>query len=199
MTGPVEAYMIHDYAEARRRLHNGTSKISSENNAQLILLVEETRKLRADITILQHRIEELSSPHFRNTPLGPIGIIINMLTKHENITKLDLLSERRTKHLVYVRHMGFWLCRECTKRSLPEIGRLFGGRDHTTVMNGCDKISRLIQEDAVLARRLDWYQGQFKRLTADTLFTKAPECLLPAEPLEEFEGSKSERPLATAL
>ena len=36
-------------------------------------------------------------------------------------------------------------------------------------------------------------------IQADRVLTKAPECLFPAEPLEEFEGSKSERPLATAL
>lgn len=56
----------------------------------------------------------------------------------------ELLSKRRTKPLTTYRHIAMYLCRKHLEESLEEIGEKFGGRDHSTVMNGCDKITRLI-------------------------------------------------------
>ena len=62
--------------------------------------------------------------------------------------KLDeLLAKKRTRNVVYPRQIAMYLCREMTDNSLPRIGELFGGRDHTTVIHAYEKISRERTED----------------------------------------------------
>ena len=56
-------------------------------------------------------------------------------------------GQRRSRSIVYPRHVAMYLCRELTDSSLPKIGRDFGGRDHTTVINATSNITRLIRED----------------------------------------------------
>lgn len=62
-----------------------------------------------------------------------------------NITVDEILSKRRTKPLTIYRHIAMYLCRKLLEDSLEEIGEKFGGRDHSTVMNGCDKVCKLIE------------------------------------------------------
>ena len=57
----------------------------------------------------------------------------------------EILSKRRTKPLTTYRHIAMYLCRKLLEDSLEEIGEKFGGRDHSTVMNGCDKVCSLIE------------------------------------------------------
>ncbi len=59
----------------------------------------------------------------------------------------ELLSKRRTKPLTTYRHIAMYLCRKLLEDSLEEIGDKFGGRDHSTVMNGCDKICKILETD----------------------------------------------------
>lgn len=62
------------------------------------------------------------------------------------ISLLDLISNRRPVALTHARHMAMYLCKKLTLKSLPEIGRHFGGKDHSTVTNGVDNITRDIAE-----------------------------------------------------
>lgn len=54
----------------------------------------------------------------------------------------QMISDRRSKHLVVPRQHAMWAIREYTKLSLPAIGRVLGGRDHTTVLHGCRQHER---------------------------------------------------------
>ena len=63
------------------------------------------------------------------------------------ITLQELVGQRRSRVIVYPRHVAMYLCRELTDKSLPKIGDRFGGRDHTTVINATSNITRLIRED----------------------------------------------------
>ncbi len=62
----------------------------------------------------------------------------------------DLLSPRRTRAIARPRQMAMALCKELTEHSLPEIGKAFGGRDHTTVLHACRKIEALCATDGRL-------------------------------------------------
>lgn len=64
---------------------------------------------------------------------------------HYRIPTQDMIGERRTKEIVRARQVAMCLARRLTLRSLTEIGRYFGGRDHTTVLHGANKIERLAQ------------------------------------------------------
>lgn len=63
------------------------------------------------------------------------------------VRPIDMVSRRRYRRIARPRQVAMYLSREFTKNSLPEIGRRFGGRDHTTVMHALDVIERLLKDD----------------------------------------------------
>lgn len=67
-----------------------------------------------------------------------------------NVDVGDMLSARRTKNIVKPRHVAYYLCKKLTLKSYPEIGRRFGGRDHTTAISGIRKIETLRKTDEQL-------------------------------------------------
>ena len=67
----------------------------------------------------------------------------------------DLLSSRRTANVVRPRQIAMYLAKMLTPRSLPEIGRRFGGRDHTTVLHAVRKIEALVDGDKALAEEIE--------------------------------------------
>jgi len=81
--------------------------------------------------------------------------VLRAVTGHFNVSRADLLSSRRHKSVVYPRQVGMYLAKTLTTRSLPEIGRKFGGRDHTTVLHAVRKIERLVGEDVVVRNSVD--------------------------------------------
>ena len=72
--------------------------------------------------------------------------MIDTVAKHYQVDEKDLLGRKRTREIVLPRQIAMYLAKELTQKSLPEIGDLFGGRDHTTVMYAHKKISQLIAE-----------------------------------------------------
>lgn len=80
--------------------------------------------------------------------------IQQVVCKHYNISKADLLSASRARNLVWPRQIAMYLSKVMTPRSLPEIGKRFGGRDHTTVLHAVRKIDKQSQSDASLRRDL---------------------------------------------
>ncbi len=73
------------------------------------------------------------------------------VAEHYNIRLADMIGPRRVRVLTRPRQVAMYLCKQLTQRSLPEIGRRFGGRDHTTVMHGVRRIEELSQKDAQIA------------------------------------------------
>ncbi len=75
--------------------------------------------------------------------------------EHYGMKQADLISERRNRSIARPRQAAMWLAKQLTTRSLPDIGRRFGGRDHTTVLHAVRRIEALRAEDAQLARDLE--------------------------------------------
>jgi chromosomal replication initiator protein len=75
----------------------------------------------------------------------------------------DLKSKRRSKTLVHPRQIAMYLCRELTDASYPEIGRLFGGKDHTTIMHACRQITKAKESDGALNQTLDGLKEKILR------------------------------------
>jgi chromosomal replication initiator protein len=88
--------------------------------------------------------------------LGRIKIddILKIVGRHYNVARTDLLSPRRARAVVVPRQIGMYLAKKLTARSLPEIGRRFGGRDHSTVLHAVRKIDEQIKGDEKLAREV---------------------------------------------
>ncbi len=89
-----------------------------------------------------------------------IDEIIRKVADHYNLRMSDLLSARRARQVARPRQVAMFLAKTLTSRSLPDIGRRFGGRDHTTVIHAVRKIEELratdgqIAEDVELLRRM---------------------------------------------
>ncbi len=81
--------------------------------------------------------------------------IQRIVAKHYQVSRADVLSSRRTQTVVRPRQVAMYLSKQLTLRSLPEIGRRFGGRDHTTVLHAVRKIDELVKTDATLADEVE--------------------------------------------
>ncbi len=81
-----------------------------------------------------------------------IDDILKIVGRHYNVAKADLLSPRRSRTVVVPRQIGMYLAKKLTSRSLPEIGRRFGGRDHSTVLHAVRKIDEQVRVDEKLAK-----------------------------------------------
>ena len=89
--------------------------------------------------------------------------IQKLVATHFNVSRADILSSRRTANVVRPRQIAMYLSKIMTPRSLPEIGRRFGGRDHTTVLHAVRKIEGLVSKDSTLNEELEL----FKRLLSE--------------------------------
>ncbi len=81
--------------------------------------------------------------------------IQRVVARHYNVSRQELVSNRRTRVIVKPRQIAMYLAKTLTPRSFPEIGRRFGGRDHTTVLHAVRKIEELIGGDTKLSHEVE--------------------------------------------
>ncbi len=81
--------------------------------------------------------------------------ILRIVSRHYKVPRNDLLSSRRSRDVVRPRQIAMYLAKALTSRSLPEIGRRFGGRDHTTVLHSVRKVEQMIKDDGELAQEIE--------------------------------------------
>ncbi len=98
-------------------------------------------------------IRDLVRPH--EPKRVKIEDIQKLVASHYSVTRADILSSRRTATVVKPRQIAMYLAKTLTLRSLPEIGRRFGGRDHTTVLHAVRKIEGLSHADRALNDELE--------------------------------------------
>ena len=108
-----------------------------------------------DMTV--ERVEEYLGHLIRNGEPKRVRVedIQRVVARHYNVPRTELLSNRRTRVIVKPRQVAMYLAKTMTPRSLPEIGRRFGGRDHTTVLHAVRKIEGQIGGDAKLAQEME--------------------------------------------
>lgn len=104
-------------------------------NGQIVIVGEK------EIVEARATFERLST----GTDRPRIEQIQRAVCERFKVARNDLLSSRRTANVVHPRQIAMYLAKTMTLKSLPEIGRRFGGRDHTTVLHAVRKMSRLVQ------------------------------------------------------
>ena len=121
--------------------------------------------LLGDLTENLLRIKEQIEDHKNRkvTTDDEIKNIIKSVAKYHDIKVSDIKSKRRTRDISVPRQIAMFLCREHTKSSLPEIGRQFGGKDHTTVLFAYKKISNLIKENNELKASIQEILGLIEK------------------------------------
>ncbi|MDR1559559.1 MAG: chromosomal replication initiator protein DnaA [Clostridiales bacterium] len=76
-----------------------------------------------------------------------VEYIQQMVASYYGVSMADINSRKRTQNIVFPRHVAMYLSRKLIDVSLPMIGKIFGGRDHATVIHGCEKIDEMAQND----------------------------------------------------
>lgn len=93
-------------------------------------------------------------------PRNMMDRTIREVCEHYKITRLDIISQRRTKNVLKPRQVAMYLIKQLSVRSLPEIGRAFGGKDHTTIWHAVRKIEGLVESDACLAAEIEYLKAK---------------------------------------
>jgi len=97
-------------------------------------------------------------------PKMPLHRAARIVCDHYGVSWAVLVSGRRRADLVLPRHVLFYLCRDVAKISLPRIGYMFGGRDHTTILHATRKIKKQMTRDRELFAAIwdmsDRYHGE---------------------------------------
>jgi chromosomal replication initiator protein len=106
----------------------------------------------------------LSSQYPEDSRPVTVESVQRVVADYFSLSVDELRSERRTQTIVFPRQVAMYLSRELTDMSLPQIGRLFGGRDHTTIHYGHDKIAKRIKEDRSLYNLVQELTATIRRL-----------------------------------
>ncbi|MGN1319418.1 MAG: chromosomal replication initiator protein DnaA [Lachnospirales bacterium] len=110
---------------------------------RIIAYAKVTNKI-IDVSLAEEAVKDIIKSQRTNIS---VEYIQDVVANYYKITVDELKSKRRTKPLTIYRHIAMYLCRKFLDDSLEIIGKKFGGRDHSTVMNGCDKVCALIESD----------------------------------------------------
>ena len=89
-----------------------------------------------------------------------IDLIQSIVCKFFKISKNEMLSALRSRYLVRPRQTAIYLAKILTSKSLPEIGREFSNRDHTTIIHSVNTIERLKKNDTELSNNIDHLKNQ---------------------------------------
>ncbi|EHD14826.1 chromosomal replication initiator protein dnaA [Commensalibacter intestini A911] len=100
----------------------------------------------------QEVLHDILKSHERRVTIEEIQ---RKVAEHCNIRQTDMTSARRARAVARPRQIAMFLAKQLTSRSLPEIGRKFGNRDHTTVMHAISRISELIEKDSAFAEDVE--------------------------------------------
>jgi chromosomal replication initiator protein len=148
---PVLDYLARSITHNGRDLEGAINRLlaHSKLNAQPVTLEMAEREVR-----------DLIRP--QEPKRIKIEDIQRVVARQYNVSRSDLLSSRRTANVVRPRQVAMYLAKTLTLRSLPEIGRRFGGRDHTTVLHAVRKIEALVAKDTALSEEVESLKRQLQ-------------------------------------
>jgi chromosomal replication initiator protein len=139
----VMEFLAHKITTNVRELEGALNRLVAHANLfGRAITLESTQEVLHDILRAQDRrvtIEEIQK----------------RVAEYFKIRLTDMSSARRARQVARPRQVAMYLAKQITQRSLPEIGRRFGNRDHTTVMHACSRVSELIGRDAALAEDVE--------------------------------------------
>lgn len=144
VTPEVATYVAHAIVTNGRDLDGAANRLLAHSTLSGTTLTIETAEAAIrDLVRLREpkrvRIEDIQK----------------LVAARYNVSRADILSERRTAAVVKPRQIAMYLSKSLTLRSLPEIGRRFGGRDHTTVLHAVRKIEKALGDDRTLTDEVE--------------------------------------------
>jgi len=142
---------------ARTITHNGRDLEGAINR---LLAHSKLNATAVTLEMAEREVRDLVRP--QEPKRVKIEDIQRVVARQYNVSRSDLLSSRRTANVVRPRQVAMYLAKTLTLRSLPEIGRRFGGRDHTTVLHAVRKIEALVARDVALSDEVDLLKRQLQ-------------------------------------
>jgi chromosomal replication initiator protein len=139
----IMEFLAHKITSNVRELEGALNRIGAH-----------TQLVRRDLTLetAQELLQDLLRASERRVTIDEIQ---KKVAEHFNIKMAEMTSSRRARIVARPRQVAMYLAKQLTSRSLPEIGRKFGGRDHTTVMHAVRKIEELTRSDRALAEDVE--------------------------------------------
>lgn len=140
----VKDYIAKNIKSSIRELEGALTKISA------------FAKLSASpitVSFAEETLKDLISPDAVRE-LTP-EVIIDIVAEHFNIKPDDIISQKRNAEIVYPRQIAMYICRQMLPITVQAIGKAFGNRDHTTILHGSEKISKLVTTDASVKATVD--------------------------------------------
>jgi chromosomal replication initiator protein len=148
--------VVLDYL-ARTITHNGRDLEGAINR---LLAHSKLNNQPVTLEMAEREVRDLIRP--QEPKRIKIEDIQRVVARQYNVSRSDLLSSRRTANVVRPRQVAMYLAKTLTLRSLPEIGRRFGGRDHTTVLHAVRKIEALVAKDIALSEEVESLKRQLQ-------------------------------------
>jgi chromosomal replication initiator protein len=148
---PVLVFIAKSVTHNGRDLEGAVNRLLAHNKltgqpVTLEMAEREMRDLIRPAELKRVRIEDIQ----------------RVVARQYNVSRADMLSSRRTANVVRPRQVAMYLAKVLTLRSLPEIGRRFGGRDHTTVLHAVRKIEALAGNDSAFAEEIEGLKRQLQ-------------------------------------
>jgi chromosomal replication initiator protein len=140
----VKDYIAKNIKSSIRELEGALTKISAFAKLSTSPITVE---------FAEETLKDLISPD-AGRELTP-ELIIEIVADHFNIKPDDITSQKRNANIVYPRQIAMYLCRQMLPSTVQAIGKAFGNRDHTTVIHGSEKISKLVTTDTSVRSTVD--------------------------------------------
>ncbi len=109
---------------------------------------------KIDVETIKESVEGLASVKLKENTLSEARII-EAVGDYYNLTEEQIKSKIRTSQIALARHISIYLCRDMLNTPLTQLGKIFGGRDHTTIMSSVEKVEKMLKTDPDLKLALD--------------------------------------------
>ena len=124
-----------------------------EGSLNKLIALHKLKNEEINIMLASEALKDIISPN-ESRQITP-ELILDIVSEHFSISMLDLKGGKRSSNVTMPRQIAMYLCREMTDTPLKTIGIMLGGRDHSTVSHGIDKVTEELQINEALANTID--------------------------------------------
>lgn len=147
----VMAYIASNIETNIRELEGALTRVVAYSNMMRMPVSHEMATYALKDILPPNRPKQITIPNIKQ-----------VVAEYYNIRMQDFEVRNRSRSVAFPRQIAMYLSRELTDSSLPKIGEVFGGRDHTTVLHACDKITEDIQHDPAFAATIEMLIARIK-------------------------------------
>lgn len=126
-----------------------------------LVFFSSLRQQHIDLELAEEALRDILPDQSSGTTVT-VRSIQEHVSQRLDVSVAEINGRRRTQAVAYARQVAMFLARELTDASLPQIGKEFGGRDHSTVIHACNKIKNLATSDSSIVSLLDQLRVQIK-------------------------------------